>query len=140
MATLIGFVTGAFYAGTSGLFAAYLAGACISWFDDLLVALKERSHQTANPSITAGGDNQPAIDMSPRGPNSNIQARSNSHKSHTLNSDPSTSLVSEGKFRMASGQHTLDAYCKQPLHFILCPFFFVSDFTTASTSEGQHAD
>lgn len=32
-AVLIGFVTAAVYAGTSGLFAAYMAGAAISWWD-----------------------------------------------------------------------------------------------------------
>jgi Kef-type K+ transport system membrane component KefB len=31
---LIGMVTGASYAGTSNLFAAYLAGACIAWYSD----------------------------------------------------------------------------------------------------------
>jgi hypothetical protein len=127
MATLIGFVTGASYAGTSGLFAAYLAGACISWFDDLPVALEERSHQRANPSSPAGGDNQSAIEMSPRGTNSNIQTPPNSQESGASNSVSSPSLVNEGKSRMASGQKTFHAYCKQPLHFILCPFFFVSD-------------
>lgn len=38
MCLLIGLVAGATYAGTSGLFAAYLAGAGISWFDELLAA------------------------------------------------------------------------------------------------------
>lgn len=36
MGVLIGLVAGATYAGTSGLFAAYLAGVGISWFDELL--------------------------------------------------------------------------------------------------------
>ncbi|OKP11392.1 hypothetical protein PENSUB_3084 [Penicillium subrubescens] len=81
MATLIGFVTGASYAGTSGLFAAYLAGACISWFDDLPLALEESSQQREDPSITAGGDNQQAIEKSPRGTNSNIQTQPKSQES-----------------------------------------------------------
>ena len=36
-AILIGFVVGSSYAGTSNLFAAYLAGACISWYDGEVV-------------------------------------------------------------------------------------------------------
>jgi hypothetical protein len=127
MATLIGFVTGASYAGTSGLFAAYLAGTCISWFDDLPLALEESSQQREDPSITAGGDNQQAIEKSPRGTNSNIQTQPKSQESGVLNSGSSLSRVNEGKSRMASGQQTFDAYCNSPLHFILCPFFFVSE-------------
>lgn len=43
-AVLIGFVVGASYAGTSNLFATYLAGACISWYDSEIVeALKVSS-------------------------------------------------------------------------------------------------
>ena len=36
-AILIGFVVGSSYAGTSNLFAAYLVGACISWYDSEVV-------------------------------------------------------------------------------------------------------
>ncbi|KAF3386626.1 hypothetical protein F1880_000696 [Penicillium rolfsii] len=126
MATLIGFVTGASYAGTSGLFAAYLAGACISWFDDLPVALEEKSPERTSPSITASGENQPAIELSPRCSNGNTQTHPDSQESRASNADSSTSPVSLGKSPMASGQQTFDAYCKQPLHFILCPFFFAS--------------
>lgn len=43
MYLLIGLVAGATYAGTSGLFAAYLAGAGISWFDELLAANPDSS-------------------------------------------------------------------------------------------------
>jgi hypothetical protein len=140
MATLIGFVTGASYAGTSGLFAAYLAGACISWFDNLPSTFENSSHQRANPSITASGDSQPPIEMSSHRPNSTIQAQSNSQESGALNSDSSISFVNQDKSRRASGQRTFDAYCKQPLHFILCPFFFVSDLALASTSKRHCAD
>lgn len=140
MATLIGFVTGASYAGTSGLFAAYLAGACISWFDDLPVALEERSPQRASPSITASGDSQPAIEMSPGGSNSNIQIQPISQENRASDADSSTSLVSMGKSQTASGQQTFDAYCKQPLHFILCPFFFVSDLAIHILRTKKRAD
>ncbi|KAJ5389794.1 uncharacterized protein N7496_000862 [Penicillium cataractarum] len=112
MAILIGFVTGASYAGTSGLFAAYLAGACISWFGDLIVSFNESS--------------QSSIEMNPRTPDRNDRAVSNTQESSASNSDSSANLVNEKKPPMASGQQTFDMYCKQPLHFILCPFFFAS--------------
>ncbi|KAJ5439127.1 Na+/H+ antiporter [Penicillium daleae] len=126
MATLIGFVTGASYAGTSGLFAAYLAGACISWFDDLHISTEQSSYQGANPICEASGASQSPIEMSPRGPSSNIPSRTTPQGNGALGSDSSTSFVSEDKPRMASGQQTFTAYCKQPLQFILCPFFFAS--------------
>ncbi|CEJ55700.1 hypothetical protein PMG11_01940 [Penicillium brasilianum] len=110
MATLMVLVTGASYAGTSGLFAAYLAGACISWFDDLLIYLEKSS--------------QPSIEMNPRASNSGIQAQSQG--SGAPNPDSSTSLENEKNSRMASGQQTFDSYCKQPLRVFPCPFFFAS--------------
>jgi hypothetical protein len=130
MATLIGFVTGASYAGTSGLFAAYLAGACISWFDDLHISTEQSSYQGVNPIGEASGASQSPIEMSPQGPSSNIPSQTTPQGNGALGSDSSTSFVSEDKPRMASGQQTFTAYCKQPLQFILCPFFFVSFFIT----------
>jgi Kef-type K+ transport system membrane component KefB len=118
MAILIGFVTGSSYAGTSGLFAAYLAGACISWFDDLLISLDESS--------------QSSIEMNPRASDSGVQAQS--QESGAPNPDSSASLENEKRHRPASGQQTFDSYCKQPLRFILCPFFFVSDLALLSNS------
>ena len=44
-AVLVGMVTGATYAGTSNLFAAYLAGACLSWLDEVLFAKEKASEQ-----------------------------------------------------------------------------------------------
>jgi Kef-type K+ transport system membrane component KefB len=51
-AILVGFVVASSYAGTSNLFAAYLAGACISWYDGKMVDSRRpssgRTTSTAN--------------------------------------------------------------------------------------------
>ena len=47
-ATLVAFVVASSYAGTSNLFAAYLAGASISWYSEAVSAPKE--HYTQGPS------------------------------------------------------------------------------------------
>ncbi|OXV12089.1 hypothetical protein Egran_00149 [Elaphomyces granulatus] len=52
-AILIGFVVGSSYAGTSNLFAAYLAGACISWYDSEIVNLPRPS--ISKDLTTTGG-------------------------------------------------------------------------------------
>ncbi|KAH9872821.1 hypothetical protein J1614_005215 [Plenodomus biglobosus] len=56
---LIGLVSGATYAGTSNLFAAYIAGASISWWDSELphpTALLEKPSPTASNSKKTGPD------------------------------------------------------------------------------------
>jgi hypothetical protein len=54
---LLGFVTGATFAGTSRLFAAYLAGMVVSWWDDIGVQDQTvndgREHELSSDSITA---------------------------------------------------------------------------------------
>jgi Kef-type K+ transport system membrane component KefB len=58
---LIGLVTGTTYAGTSNLFAAYIAGATISWWDSEVphpvAATKEAARN--EPGVSAAGDQQP---------------------------------------------------------------------------------
>lgn len=125
MVTLIGFVTGASYAGTSGLFAAYLAGACISWFDDVVISFQKSSYQT-NSSATASCDSRSNIEMSPRGAISSDRVQLSSQESEASTSSSSINAATENTLRWVSGQQTFGLYCKQPLHFILCPFFFVS--------------
>lgn len=46
---LVGLVTGASYAGTSNLFAAYLAGACVTWWDGLYEQLSTELKPSRSP-------------------------------------------------------------------------------------------
>ena len=59
---LIGFVTAATYAGTSGLFAAYIAGASISWWDTSVPHFEDvatPSGQDTQPDSNAATPGQP---------------------------------------------------------------------------------
>jgi hypothetical protein len=56
---LLGFVTGASYAGTSNLFAAYLAGAMISWWDALTAPSARQDRPS--PSLAATIDSQDRV-------------------------------------------------------------------------------
>lgn len=102
MGVLIGLVAGATYAGTSGLFAAYLAGVGISWFDELLATA------TSTGSATEGTEVQ----------------RDTSQRDSTLHSIASTQ--DEPTPQRPTGEQIFEQYCKEPLKRILSPLFFVS--------------
>jgi Kef-type K+ transport system membrane component KefB len=98
---LVGLVAGSTYAGTSNLFAAYIAGAAISWWDS------ELPHENIS---------ERPVDFSARdaddGPQSNVgvvetESSSLAHQTHT------------------SGLDVYHACFEQPLEKILKPFFFV---------------
>ena len=61
-AVLIGFVVGSDYAGTSDLFAAYLAGACINWYDGEMLKSKRgidilaKQHDSTKPDTVLGAE------------------------------------------------------------------------------------
>ncbi|KAH0529772.1 hypothetical protein TsFJ059_004480 [Trichoderma semiorbis] len=102
---LVGCVTGSTYAGTSNLFAAYIAGAAISWWDS------EVSHPTNEK--TASETSHPVQNQA-------------SGQSETDNAMISGITVSEPKRPDASGMATFERYYLQPLERILKPFFFAS--------------
>lgn len=103
MCLLIGLVAGATYAGTSGLFAAYLAGASISWFDELISSLAGPQAEGVEPQErhnqnTSGNGSQPDITPeSETGP----------------------------RCQHPSGEQVFERFCKEPLKRILSPLFFV---------------
>lgn len=103
---LIGCIAGSTYAGTSNLFAAYIAGAAISWWDS------EVSHP---PSETT------AIEVS-----APVQNDTTS-RSEADSVGASGNTVQETKRLDSSGAATFKKYYLQPLDRILKPFFFVSD-------------
>lgn len=101
---LVGMVAGATYAGTSGLFAAYLAGASISWLDELLVTI------STDPS-TEG-----------------IELQDNRVQSTESDSQPSTtSQQTEAVVtkKHPTGEEVFERLCKEPLKRVLSPLFFV---------------
>jgi hypothetical protein len=105
---LTGCVAGSTYAGTSNLFAAYIAGASISWWDS------EVPHLSCETSTT---------DMSP------TMRNETTRHSETGNTRTSENIASEPKRPDPSGLFIFEQYYLQPLDRILKPFFFVSDIS-----------
>lgn len=101
MSVLIGLVAGATYAGTSGLFAAYLAGAGISWFDEFLASA------TSTGSATEGTEMQ----------QNTSQRDSTSHSIASTQGGPASQRL--------TGEQIFEHFCKEPLKRILSPLFFV---------------
>ncbi|TVY84818.1 Na(+)/H(+)-K(+) antiporter GerN [Lachnellula suecica] len=115
---LVGFVTGATYAGTSNLFAVYLAGASVSWWDS------EVPHFEA---VAEGGT--PESSSLP-----NEQRNSSSDKSPE-NKDAAGSLLETGATESnkvqneptaTSGTAVYHKYYAAAVQRILKPFFFAS--------------
>ena len=108
MIILIALVTSATYAGTSGLFAAYLAGVSISWWDS---DLPDRPHHSGVAS------------------NQHNSVSSTQTSEYRID-EPTTRTTSipqpDMPPRNDSGIEVFDRYYKQPLQRILKPFFFAS--------------
>lgn len=104
MCLLVGIVAGATYAGTSGLFAAYLAGASISWHDELLMTI-------STDSSTEG------IELQDR----STQDRGSSSQSSTTSRQ--TEAVVMKKY--PTGEEVFERFCKEPLKRVLSLLFFV---------------
>ncbi|KAI1214426.1 Sodium/hydrogen exchanger [Annulohypoxylon truncatum] len=104
---LLGCVTASTYAGTSNLFAAYIAGAGISWWDSEVPHPRFNAASTAISATIQGQDQ--------------IAESSISNGTETpeyRNQDPEESD--------SSGLCIFEKYYSQPLHRILRPFFFAS--------------
>lgn len=108
MLILLGYVTGASYAGTSNLFAAYIAGASISWWD------KELGHFTDDnePVVTSPSANENPVSHS---------VNEDDESSSGLPSGPQTSRETPS----ASGLQVYERYFLAAVHRVLTPFFFV---------------
>lgn len=100
---LVGLVASATYAGTSSLFAAYLAGVVVSWFDGLAMDFKETAATKAsnNPESHSGVlDEQSSQGESRR--------RTLTHR------------------KAPTGEMVYQKYYKEPVSRVLIPLFFVS--------------
>ena len=104
---LVAMVTGATYAGTSNLFAAYLAGAGISWWHDEMVE-DEKKEKTGN-----------------QGP-AQVQTSQQTEASQEKNGKSGSSPMWKANHRATAGIATFEEYFHQPLQRILKPFFFAS--------------
>lgn len=109
---LVGIVAGATYAGTSSLFAAYLAGVIVSWFDGLATDLKASATTGAstNPESHSGVSDEQSSQGETR------------RQSRLCSIDLQTSTSS----KVPTGEIVYEKYYKAPVSRILIPLFFVS--------------
>ena len=126
---LVGLMTAATYGGTSNLFAAYLAGASISWWNNevqhVTVPLSafttemNQGRTSSEPKMDTNAGNQsapvPSEDTSPKQPASDSSQRS---------PDSSKSVAADD--RALSGVLIFEQYYAAATQRILKPFFFAS--------------
>ena len=109
-ALLVGLVASATYAGTSSLFAAYLAGVIITWFDGMIAESKSPSGASISHSHSPSG--QPHTDdTTDIGGLSRVSSAAS----------PDTQCD-----ETPTGEKVYEKYYKQPVGRILTPLFFVS--------------
>lgn len=109
---LVGLVAGATYAGTSSLFAAYLAGVIVTWVDSMIAESKMQPG-------TSGGSSTEPNSSSPRAEDN---ASTCSRQASTSNQSSTGAQSGE----IPTGENVYEKYYKQPVTRILTPLFFVS--------------
>lgn len=110
---LVGLVAGATYAGTSSLFAAYLAGVIVTWVDSMIAESKVQTGGTAGRSSSDSSSSSPSVE-------DNATPRS---RQASTSSQSSTSPRPD---EIPTGENVYEKYYKQPVTRILTPLFFVS--------------
>lgn len=134
---LVGMVTGATYAGTSGLFAAYLAGAAINWWDNDIPhekippapsTTKPPDRNNSNPiklQKVSSGMPQDGVMQDDSADQACGKEKTNKGTNAGAAESSNTSAPSPSD-TMTSGIAIFEKYYYQPLHRILKPFFFAS--------------
>ena len=123
---LVAFVTGASYAGTSNLFAAYLCGVLVTWWD------QQRIY--GDPDTDAGANVQAADDtrhIEENRPGEQGASRDNSSNERSTGEQQPTSTCQSlpripQEIHSLSGLIIYEHYCKQTVDRILKPMFFAS--------------
>ncbi|CAG8007824.1 unnamed protein product [Penicillium nalgiovense] len=112
---LVGIVAGATYSGTSSLFAAYLAGVIVSWFDGLVAEAK-----TPIPVFQSEDSQEPTR---------NHQGSTQNSKNRHAEKTPSRAQPQETEIPhndTPTGELIYSQYYKEPVNRILLPLFFAS--------------
>ncbi|KAB8226659.1 Sodium/hydrogen exchanger family-domain-containing protein [Aspergillus novoparasiticus] len=113
---LVGMVAGATYAGTSSLFAAYLAGVMTSWMDDFL---KENpgAGDAGNSNVSTG----PGIEDTSQEEDSTGQEKDTNQNDQTTRQQ-----TTSAKRETPTGSMVYEKYYHEPVTRILVPLFFAS--------------
>ncbi|KAJ5447897.1 Cation/H+ exchanger [Penicillium cf. griseofulvum] len=113
---LVGIMAGATYAGTSSLFAAYLAGVIVSWFDGLVAEAK-----IPIPSLQSGDSHDQTFNRQGSAQNSK-----NGRTEETPSPRAQTRETEIPHKDILTGEFIYSKYYKAPVNRILLPFFFAS--------------
>jgi Kef-type K+ transport system membrane component KefB len=116
---LLAMITGATYAGTSNLYAAYLAGAAITWLDNCLANHKREQLSAFGPATTQGTG-----DPSSRQPSH----RTHSERPTSASAQPGTngSNLPLEHANGCTGVEVFEKYYSPAVESILRPLFFAS--------------
>ena len=121
---LVGLVAGATFAGTSSLFAAYLAGVIVTWLDGLIA-------ESSSPSREASSGTS-RTDQLNSATDENRDSSSRRRGRQPQASSESCMRTQHGK--APTGKEVYEKYYKQPVGCILTPLFFVSQTLPLSIS------
>jgi hypothetical protein len=126
---LLGLVTGSTYAGTSNLFAAYIAGAVINWWDALVSTTLQEKRSSSTPGkntrngkkgSTSSGGPVTTLDPSP------------SDGSTPVAHAPATAQSTSNTHDKLKGAVICEHMYAPAMNSILKPFFFVSTCSSLS--------
>jgi hypothetical protein len=130
---LLGLVTGSTYAGTSNLFAAYIAGAVINWWDSLVTTtLQNRRSGTISQKNAHKGKKN----LTSSGGLETTTNTSSSDGSTPATDAPATGLSISKTHDKLKGAVIYEHMYAPAMNSILKPFFFVS--TTFIHVDNQH--
>lgn len=128
-AILIGMVTGSTYAGTSNLFAAYLAGAAITWWDALPTHSDDdnkREAQSHGNTVAQQGVSEPSLRATTSNEAMRVQSQSSANLTATRQTNGSTGSQARKDDTPLAGVAIYERYYEPAVSSILKPFFFVS--------------
>lgn len=136
-ALLIGLITGATYAGTSNLFAAYVAGAIISWWDSDLphpdtdratqaVSAPERKHPISTEDSACVSHRNPGLGGVEDPVQTSPTTRLKDKDSQVPETDSSHSPISSNDSEDTSGPAIYHRYYHHAVSKMLQPIFFAS--------------
>ncbi|PGH17849.1 hypothetical protein AJ80_04672 [Polytolypa hystricis UAMH7299] len=127
--SLIALVTAATFAGTSGLFAAYLAGAAISWWDSETNASEPAAEDGKTVTPGSGAVENLELEVLPEGSQSKV-----SQNESQVTPETTPQVVIQGEVAPDDGQAlhqqlgvlVYERYYSGPVNSILKPLFFAS--------------
>lgn len=115
---LVGLVAGATYAGTSSLFAAYLAGVITSWFDGLAADICGINTNKAH--------NMPVSESGVLGEQTTSEQSTSQDLSNNSTPDTRQTHPCRPHIKVPTGIEVYEKYYREPVNRILLPLFFVS--------------